>query len=266
MLPPPDYSGAIDDIVAGLRMREIWGRMGWAEAKRRYRRTVIGPFWSSLSMAIFVVSLSIVWSQLWKIDPKEYVPYLTSGLMVWTFFSTCITEGCGVFVASENLIKQLRISYTMLVCILIWRNIIVLLHNFAIYILVVLFAHVPVTWATLLALPALALLCINIIWIAIVLGMFCARYRDIQQIIVSFLQVALFVTPILWSPAQLTGRAVYIVDYNLLYHYIEILREPLMGKAPSLWSWFMVLMSTIVGWGVTLFLYGRFRRRIAYWV
>jgi ABC-type polysaccharide/polyol phosphate export permease len=266
MLPQPDYSGAIDDIVSGLRMREIWGRIGWAEAKRRYRRTVIGPFWSSLSMAIFVVALSIVWSRLWKIEPKEYLPFLTSGMMAWILFSSCITEGCAVFVAAENLIKQLRIPYTMLVCILIWRNIIVFFHNLAVYVLVALYAHVALTWATLLAIPALALLCLNTMWIVLLLGMFCARYRDIQQVIVSFLQVALFVTPIMWSPSQLTGRAAYIADYNMLYHYIEILREPLLGRAPTLWSWFMVSMATIIGWGVTLFLYSRFRRRVAYWV
>jgi ABC-type polysaccharide/polyol phosphate export permease len=65
------YSEAIDDIVQGLRLYDMWGRIGYAEIKRRYRLTVIGPFWSSLSLAIFVVVLGITWSQLWKIDPKN---------------------------------------------------------------------------------------------------------------------------------------------------------------------------------------------------
>jgi lipopolysaccharide transport system permease protein len=103
-------------------------------------------------------------------------------------------------------------------------------------------------------------------WIALVLGIFCSRYRDVQQVVASFLQVSMFVTPIMWPPTQLTGRASYLVDYNMLYHYVEIVRDPLMGQPPSGWSWFMVALSIVVGWTFAFSLFARFRRRIAYWL
>src|SRR5579871_139282 len=74
---------ALIDIIAGTWATEIWGRLGWRETKRRYRRTVFGPFWSTLSLAIFVVTLGVVWSNLWHIDPKTYLPFLTSGMLCW---------------------------------------------------------------------------------------------------------------------------------------------------------------------------------------
>src|SRR5271166_4726826 len=101
------YAEAVDDIVNGVRMYDMWGRLGWAEVKRRYRRTMIGPFWSSLSLAVFVAALGVVWSQLWNLNIKEYLPYLTSGLICWLLFSAFVTEGCTVFIANESLIKQL---------------------------------------------------------------------------------------------------------------------------------------------------------------
>jgi len=100
----------------------------------------------------------------------------------------------------------------------------------------------------------------------LVLAMVCARFRDIQQIVISILQVSMFVTPIFWSPDQLRGRLVAAVEYNLLYHYVDIIRAPLLGRAPATLSWVIVFMATVVGWAIAFCLYSRFRRRIPYWL
>ena len=65
---------------------------------------------------------------------------------------------------------------------------------------------------------------------------------------------------------EILARSRILVDYNLLYHTIEIIRDPLMGKPPSAWSWFMVILTAIAGWSFTLYLFARFRRRIPYWL
>ena len=135
--------------------------------------------------------------------------------------------------AAKPLIKQLRISYTLLACATVWRNVIVFFHNLSIYVLICIYAGVPITWATLLAVPGLLLLCLNGLWIAVLLGAVCARYRDVQQLVGNILQISLFLTPIFWSADQLTGRASMLADYNPLYHLIAIVRDPLMGKAPD---------------------------------
>jgi ABC-type polysaccharide/polyol phosphate export permease len=261
-----DYAEAITDILRGIASTDMWGRMGWQDVKRRYRRTVIGPFWASLSLAVFALSIGLVWANLWNMDPREYLPYLTSGMMVWVLFSAFVTEGCMVFISSESLIKQLPVPYSMLICAMVWRNLIAFAHNFAVYVPICIYAGLRPTGYMLLAVPGLIALCINGIWIAIVLGLLCARYRDVQQVVISLLQVSMFITPIFWSPAQLSGRATFLVDGNMLFHYIEIVRSPLLGKPPSDGSWSMVLIATVFGWGLALYLFSRFRRRVPYWL
>jgi ABC-type polysaccharide/polyol phosphate export permease len=262
----PYYGEAIADFVEGVRLVDLWGRMGWAETKRRYRRTVIGPFWSSFSLAIFVGTMGIVWATIFKIDFKEYMPYLTSGMLVWLLLSSFITEGCQVFVAAESLIKQLRINYTILLFAMVWRNLITFGHNLVVYVPVALYCGVPLNASSLMIVPGLVFLCLNGIWIALVLGTLCARFRDIQQVVASLLQIAIFVTPIFWSPTQLGRARIALVDFNLLYHYVEIVRDPLLGQPPLAESWLVVGLATVAGWGLALFLFGRFRRRIAYWL
>jgi ABC-type polysaccharide/polyol phosphate export permease len=260
------YQVALIDIVSGALATSIWGRLGWRETKRRYRRTVFGPFWSTLSLAIFVVTLGVVWSNLWHIDPKVYLPFLTSGMLCWTLFSMICMEGCGGITGYEPLIKQLRISYTLLACATVWRNVLVFLHNLSIYAVICLYGGVSIAWAMLLVVPGLALLCLNGLWISVLLGSICARYRDMQQLVTSLLQISMFITPILWSPDQLKGRALLLADYNPLYHIIAIVRDPMMGKLPSSLDWLVVAFITIFGWMLTVYVMSKFRHRIVYWL
>jgi ABC-type polysaccharide/polyol phosphate export permease len=236
------------------------------DVRRRYRRTVIGPFWTTLSLGVFIFALGVVWTQLWKQEIRNYLPFLSSGMIVWVFFSAMISEGCGVYTAAQGLITQFRFPYSLLTLSLIWRNVITLAHNLVIFVVIALFLGVPVTPATFLAIPGLALICLNAFWICTVLGILCTRFRDIQQVVTSILQISMFVTPIFWAPEQITGRAAILVDWNILYHYIDLVRSPLLGRAPPLWSWFMVISATLCGWGLMIVLFARFRSRIPYWI
>ena len=98
-------------------------------------------------------------------------------------------------------------------------------------------------------------------------GMIVARYRDVRQVMMNLLQILLFVTPVFWSPDQVGRRfGQWFVTPNLLFHYVDILRSPLLGRAPAVLTWEMVLLSTIAGWAITFWTYSRFRRRLAYWL
>jgi ABC-type polysaccharide/polyol phosphate export permease len=194
------YGRVFSDIKDGFLAWRIWGRLGWLETRLRYQRTIIGPFWTTLSLGIFVGVMGVLWSQLWKIDARDYMPFLTSGMIAWTLFSALTVEGCTTFSASEGLIKQLRISYTLLACSIVWRNLIVFLHNLIIFALVCVYADKTPTWSTLLVIPGLLLLCLNGVSIALALGLICARYRDVQQLTQNLLQIAMFLTPIFWKP------------------------------------------------------------------
>lgn len=262
----PQYDVAIADIFESTLNWRMWGRLGWQEVKRRYRRTSIGPFWTTISLGIFTVTLGVLWAQLWKQDPKTYLPFLTTGMLAWVMVQTIITEGCATFTSGENIIKSLRFSYVIFSWSIVWRNVIVFLHNFVIYIAIVIYADVPVTWNSLLVFPGLLLISINGVWVATLLGVLCARFRDIQQVIASILQISMFITPIFWAPNQLGARFSKFVDFNILFHFVDIIRSPLLGRAPAILSWEVAIAATVLGWACTLFMYSRFRQRLPYWL
>ena len=96
------------------------------------------------------------------------------------------------------------------------------------------FALVPLGWTSLLAIPGIVLLFVNGFWVVMVLGYICARFRDVELFVRNLMQLAFFVTPVFWNYRQLATDRKFIVDYNVLFYFIEIIRNPLLGEVPPL--------------------------------
>jgi ABC-type polysaccharide/polyol phosphate export permease len=57
-----------------------------------------------------------------------------------------------------------------------------------------------------------------------------------------------------------------LVELNPFTHFVAIVRDPMMGAAPALASWLVVLATTAVGCGLTYLAFVRLRARIVYWI
>jgi ABC-type polysaccharide/polyol phosphate export permease len=263
----PLAKSGLRDLIDGLMRADLWGRLGWLEVKRRYRRTVIGPFWSVISLAVFVATIGSVGVALWNQNPFQYLPYLTAGMLAWLMISNSITEACTLFITGSNLYRQARFDYSLLVYALVWRNLLVFLHHLLVYTLVVLVLAPHIIRPTIILLvPGLLLVIINSVWVSLLLGLLCLRFRDVQQIVISVTQAAMLITPLFWPMDQVRGTVrLMFVHLNPLYHCIEIVRAPLLGAIPTSGNYVALVAMAIVGWATTCFAFGLFRKRIAYW-
>jgi len=256
---------ALADIRDGIASIYIWPMLGWLEIKQRYRRSLLGPLWLTLSTGIMIGGMGPLYGRLLKQDVGGYFGYLAVSFVVWMFFSNLINESCNVFIAAEGYIKQIKLPLTIHVLRNIWKNFIIFAHNFII-VVVVLFFFPPATLVYLLLIPvALIIVAANALWLGILLGLICARYRDVPLIVASLVQVLFFLTPVLWQ-ADMLERNKWVADINPLFHFIEIIRAPILGHAPTEFTWMVVLGTTIVGIIFSLAMFSRFRCRIAYWV
>lgn len=264
---PKDASWVVArrDIRAGLEMWPLWVRLGWNDILQRYRRSILGPFWLTASMAIMVVSLGLLYAELFNTPIHDFLPFLTVGLLVWNLISSFAIEGGTLFTGAESYIKQIHLPYSVYVYRSAWSKLVIFAHNFVIYFGVVLYYQIWPGATTLLAIPGMVLLLLNGALINLLIGMISARFRDIPQVITSAIQIIFFVTPIFWKPEAIKTRT-YIVDFNPFYHLIELVRAPLLGNVPELKSYMAVLLITIFNLAVTGAFFSRFRARIAYWV
>ncbi|MGA7802528.1 MAG: ABC transporter permease [Gammaproteobacteria bacterium] len=253
------------DLFAGIAAWRLWTMLGWNDIRERYRRSALGPFWITLSMAMFITLLGVIYSKLFHIHIATYLPYLTVGYIIWGFISSTTMESCGSFQQGERIIRQLRLPYSLYVFRVVWRNFIVFLHTIVIYI--------PVAWyfglnpgpIALLAIPGLLLVWINQCWVALALAVIGTRYRDVVQMITTIVQITMFATPIMY-PISALGNARIIAYVNPLYHVIDVARAPLLGTNPALISWVVSITLAVVGWSATVLLLRRATNRLVFWL
>ena len=260
---------ALIDIVQGARARYLWGMLGWQDILRRYRRSVLGPLWLTISMGMLVAMLGTLYGALLKVEIAVYVPFLALGIIVWTLISGLISDGCTAFISAESIIKQTSLPLSVHVYRRVWCNVLIFFHNAAVFVVVAGLFSIWPGWTGLLAVPGLVLQCLNGIWVGLLLGIVSARFRDVPPIMASVVRILFFVTPIIWMPELMPERALMlalVLDFNPFFHFLELVRAPLLGQTPGLVSWLAASSITVGGWLLAFELLRRYRRRIAYWV
>ena len=264
-MPKRRLNEALGDLVEGLARWQLWVLLGWNDIRQRYRRSIVGPFWITISMAVMIGGLGYMYAELFNQRLDEYLVYLAAGIIVFNLMSSVLTDGTQVFISSARAILQAKAPLSIYVYQMIWRNMLIFLHNISIQLILLIIFQVKIGPSVVLALAGLFLIMINSIWAAILLGGLSARFRDIPPIVASLMQVAFFLTPIFWKRENLPNREAF-VDLNPFYYFIEVVRMPLLGQIPPLRIWLVVAAMTCVGGLISLVFFARYRRRIAYWI
>ncbi|MCT1414913.1 ABC transporter permease [Corynebacterium sanguinis] len=265
-------SMAFRDLVSGWRQNELWLQLGWQDIKQRYRRSTLGPLWITIATGVMALALGLLYSMLFQISVREFLPHVTVGFIIWGFIAGCIKDGSDIFIENEGLIKQLPSALSVHVYRLVWRQVLFLAHNMVIWVLLVIVFRIPLSLNTLLAIPALALLVINGVWVTMLFGIIATRFRDVAPLLESLVQLLFYVTPIVWTTQTLrdqggeVAQRARIAELNPLYHYLEIVRAPLVGREVALYHWGIVGACTVVGLLLALLVMRQWRFRVPYWV
>ncbi len=254
------------DLLDGIKKWRIWLMLAYQDVRLRYRRSVLGPFWLTISMAITVFSMGYLYSYLFHIEVQKYFPFLVAGMLGWVLISTVITDYSDAFIMVEGLIKQIKLPYTVHIHRIIVRNIIIFFHNIIIMLPVIFIFKLQLNFSLLLLIPGMLCIYINAMTYGLLLAILGTRFRDISQLVRSLVQVIFFVTPIMWNPEMLSENKRFIIDCNPIYAFLELIRQPLLGGMPSLKNWLMVVMVTFIGIFASALLFTRYRARLVYWL
>ncbi|AXB45860.1 ABC transporter permease [Amycolatopsis albispora] len=295
------FKRAIRDLRQGYANRELWSHLGWQDIKQRYRRSVLGPFWITISQGVIALGLGVLYAVLFGAPVATFLPYVATGLIVWTFISGCLTEGMECFIANEGLIKQLPSPLSVYALRTVWRQMLMFAHNIIVYVIIMLIyvatltgpytltgdgtcgganaawtCHPGIGLDILLAIPGFVMVALNAGWVTMLLGIISTRFRDIPQVINALVQLLFYLTPIVWpldqvsavggNRHQLAETVLPIIQLNPIYHLVQVVRAPLLGQHLSIYSWLAVAGMAIVGWGLALVAMRNYRARVSYWV
>jgi ABC-type polysaccharide/polyol phosphate export permease len=251
--------------AVGRLLRKSWF-WAWLDTICQYRRSRIGPFWETVNVLVTIGGLTLVYSAIFGGNIIAHIGYIGAGIIIWSAINAIITDGCQTFLRYRTLITTTNIDVEVYVARTVLRIFITFAHHLIIYILGIVFRIVPLSWTSLLSLLGIALLFANGFWAVTVLAFICARFRDVQLIVRNLLQLAFFVTPVFWDYHQVATDHRFIFDFNILFHFLQIIREPLLGNVPSAQSYLVVIAVTGVGSALAFLLQRRMQPKLAFFV
>lgn len=253
------------DLREAIRLYRLCWTLSWLDIKGRYRGSLLGPLWLTLSTAVMVGALGILYSALFHMDLHEYLPFLALSLVLWGFVQTLVSEACTCFTQEEGMIRSMRMPFFLYAGRIVVRNLLILAHN--VIVIAVVFAIFAIWpgWVGLAAIPAMLVWLVDSLAVGVALGAFCARFRDIPPIVGSVMQIAFFVSPIIWKP-ELIEHGRRFLPLNPFFSLLEIVRAPLLGSLPS---WHVVIAAaaySVLVCGLSWTLFVRVRGRLAFWL
>ena len=106
-------SAAWYDLLTGAAKNWLWTTLAIQDIKLRYRGSVLGPFWLTISTVVMVASMGVIYSTLFNASPRTYLPYFAIGLILWGYISGAISEGCQTFLGAEGIIQTVPLPYSV---------------------------------------------------------------------------------------------------------------------------------------------------------
>lgn len=259
------YSGR-DRFQALGNLRKSF-KWAWLDIVCRYRRSRIGPLWETINVFVTILGVTVVSSSvLGSGSILQSMPYIGLGIICWSAIAGVLTDATNVFTKHASHIRGTSMSIDLYVGRTVFGGFITFCHHMVLYAIALLVLPIDVGWPMLLAIPGIALFYCNAMWIVPLLGLICARFRDLEQIVRNLVQLAFFVTPVFWNYQSISADKKFIVDFNLLFYYLEIMRDPLLGRVPSMKAYLVVIAATVAGFGLLYIVYRKLRDHLALYV
>lgn len=265
-MPFFNTQAGIDEIAGGLRAWRVWHLLGTADLRRRHARSRIGQLWLTLSSAITIITLGLVWALLWRIPVAGLLPYITVAMILWALIVSILNESTNAFVSMGSMFANQKTNLSVAIFAMCYRNMLLFAYNIVIIAGVFLWFGVWPSWRIIYFLPALALTMTFLFSIAFTLGIVCARYRDAIPLVNSVTQIAYFVTPVLWKPDFLPADYQWINLVNPFAVFLAILRDPILGSPVSDATWGVAGIYAAVALLLYFTMIARFRSRVIYWI
>jgi ABC-type polysaccharide/polyol phosphate export permease len=244
-----------------------WFYIAWFNFVVNYRKTTLGPFWLLVGPFLFIAIIGALYSQVNSADPVVFIPYLAVGLIVWTLLGGFVNTSTTVFQRNSAHILQGSMGLFGIVIVNMVSIVLEFMHQTLIILAVFLYFGISLSAYAFLSIVGLVIILANGLWLTMAFGIVGARYRDLAQITSAIMRIAFLATPVIWlaDSASRGGLNAFLL-YNPFYHFLELVRAPLLGQPIALTSWIAVLLITVGGFAFAAFLYKRFGRLVPLWI
>lgn len=209
----------IIDLITELTKKEL---------KVRYKNSFLGYLWSILSPLSSALVFFVAFKIVIKLEIKNYVLFLISGLFSWQWFTNSVYASTNLFLQNAPLIKKVKFPRDALVYSMVLNDFIhFVLATPVIFLMMIVYKQK--FSAYLLLLPILA--CLQFLFVSgvsLVVSSLNLFFRDLERLIVVFTSMLFYMTPIIYSEQMVPQKYKFILFLNPMSYFVILYRNVFM--------------------------------------
>lgn len=250
------------DLLQGLNYWRIWLLGSIYTVTLSYRRTWLGTLWLAVTIIVVVLLKSLLFTGVFSQTSERLVPSLAMGMALWRLLTGMIGGGTQAIIKVRSLL--INQGYPLSVAMLhnFSSSVFVFLHAFIPMMIISMFYEIPSLANIALFIAGLFLVVFSLYAVGFVFAVIGTRFRDFANLIASALAVLFLLTPVIWLPEMASGSRQVFLDYNPMYHYLEVLRDPLINQPIEWINWIVVGALTVAAWLLAMIIFYVDKRRV----
>ncbi|MBU6390322.1 ABC transporter permease [Patescibacteria group bacterium] len=254
----PKKTWSLDDFKEIWRYRELLFFFVWRDIKVRYKQTAIGILWAVIQPFITMVVFSVFFGTLAKI-PSEGIPYpifVYTGILFWQFFSSSLGDSANTLITNASLVTKVYFPRLIIPIADTATKLVDLFFASIVLLFIMIYYHYTPHLMGILLAPLLLLISfLGAVGAGLILSAINVKYRDVRYALPFFIQILLFVTPVIYPPS-IAGKYSWILAINPMTGVLKAARGSLLGTEPVNWALLglsFVAVSILFFVGVALF-------------
>ncbi len=209
------------------RYRDLLTQLIARNIKTRYKRSVLGIFWTMLNPLLMMLVLTFVFSEVFKFSAKHYAAYALAGISLWNFFAQTTSGAMSELIWGGSLLRRIYIPRSIFALTALGTGLINLLLSLLPLLIVMIITDTPIR-PTIIILPIPILLtAMFALGVALFLSRVAAYFADVLEMYQILLTVWMYLTPIIYPKEIVPDRLKWLLNLNPMYHLIESFRAPL---------------------------------------
>jgi len=239
----PDYYDAsrvthplYEELRDLITFRHLLTQFVARSIKTRYKRSALGVVWTLLNPLLTMLVLTVVFSQLFRIQIENFPVYVLSGQLVWIFFSNTTSSAMGDMLWSGDLIKRIYLPKSIFAISAIGTGLVNLAISLIPLLLIGIVLGVDLSVALLTWPLTILLLALFSLGLGLILTTISIYFADMLPVYNVLLTIWLYATPVIYPLDIVPDQWVWIFRLNPMYYFVEAFRAPLLYQSAPVWE------------------------------
>ena len=235
--------------------------------KKKYKRTVLGMFWSVLSPLLTLLVMRLVFTKFFGAQMEHYTTYLFAGTLVFSFFNEVTSLGMGSLLENSEIFTKVNVPKYLF---LLSKNSQTLINfglTLCVFFLFCVFDHIVFTWKFILLLYPIACLVLFNLGVGLILSALFVFFRDIRYLWDVFTQLLMYMSAVFYTIDQYSYEVQCLFLLNPVYLFIRYFRKIVIEAViPTVWFHLLMMADVVIVVGLGCLMYKKYNTRFLYYL